>query len=230
MRASVCVCGGIQQASMLWETAKIKIALLTFNAPPAFRLVAMFTKISAGFSGRFQRVINYWNDLLFSGVRARSLHSRFGLVVLLTQVKGLQVSNIMSLAAFGGVGVPIAAASLPSVLCFADKGNAQTTESGFPVGPEHLDNTIETDHLSLSSVRACGRNNDWSLAFSPALACCTVGRQESSAVVFFWNHQMPFCPWTDGNHTTKSTRMFPLSAPRAKILTGHPRLRNELAC
>lgn len=49
--------------------------------------------------------------------------------------------------------------------------DTHSTVSHFPVGMEHLDNTIETDRLS-RSARVCGRNKDWMLAFS--LCQCTV--------------------------------------------------------
>lgn len=69
------------------------------------------------------------------------------MLVLFTQVE-CPTSPQVSVAALRA----IAAARL-SVLCDADIGSAQTTASHFPVGLEHLDNTIEMDHLSLSSVR-----------------------------------------------------------------------------
>lgn len=81
------VCGGIQQASMLWEPAKIKLALLALNAPPALRLAAMFTEIFA--EGRVLGEVPTSYLLLQRApcVRraASSLHTRFRLLVLLTQ-------------------------------------------------------------------------------------------------------------------------------------------------
>lgn len=90
----------------------------------------------------------------------------------------------MSLAAFGDWGSQLLASPRFHALPIKVMLRLESLFR-FPVGPEHLDNTIETDHLSLSSVRACGRNSDRSLAFPPALAHCAVGRRESSTVLFF---------------------------------------------
>lgn len=50
--------------------------------------------------------------------------------------------------------------------------DTHSTVSHYPVGLEHLDNTIETDRLSLILCGVCGRNKDWMLAFS--LCQCTI--------------------------------------------------------